>query len=131
MKDAAASSIYGARAANGVIVITTKRGQEGKTKVSYNGSIKLSPKPDFDYLNLMSSSELVDMQIEGFDYYHTAYENLNKRQAVNPVVDLLYQHERGQLTDSQLADALLPYRTNDNRKQIEDEICACRYCSST
>lgn len=65
----------------------------------------------FDYLNLMSSSELVDMQIEGFDYYHTAYENLNKRQAVNPVVDLLYQHERGQLTDSQLADALLPYRT--------------------
>ena len=32
-----------------------------------------------DYLNLMSSSELVDMQIEGFDYYHTAYENLNKR----------------------------------------------------
>ena len=74
LKDAAASSIYGARAANGVIVITTKRGQEGKTKVSYNGSIKLSPKPDFDYLNLMSSSELVDMQIEGFDYYHTAYE---------------------------------------------------------
>ena len=121
LKDAAASSIYGARAANGVIVITTKRGQEGKTKVSYNGSIKLSPKPDFDYLNLMSSSELVDMQIEGFDYYHTAYENLNKRQAVNQVVDLLYQHERGQLTDSQLADALLPYRTNDNRKQIEDE----------
>lgn len=121
LKDAAASSIYGARAANGVIVITTKRGQEGKTKVSYNGSIKLSPKPDFDYLNLMSSSELVDMQIEGFDYYHTAYENLNKRQAVNPVVSLLYQHERGQLTDGQLADALLPYRTNDNRKQIEDE----------
>ena len=120
LKDASAA-VYGARAANGVIVITTKRGQEGKTKVSYNGSIKLSPKPDFDYLNLMSSSELVDMQIEGFDYYHTAYENLNKRQAVNQVVDLLYQHERGQLTDSQLADALLPYRTNDNRKQIEDE----------
>ena len=120
LKDASAA-VYGARAANGVIVITTKRGQEGKTKVSYNGSIKLFPKPDFDYLNLMSSSELVDMQIEGFDYYHTAYENLNKRQAVNPVVSLLYQHERGQLTDGQLADALLPYRTNDNRKQIEDE----------
>ena len=34
LKDAAASSIYGARAANGVIVITTKRGQEGKTKVN-------------------------------------------------------------------------------------------------
>lgn len=121
LKDAAASSIYGARAANGVIVITTKRGQEGKTRITYNGSVKFSPKPDLDYLNLMSSSELVDMQIEGFNYYHTDYANLNKRQALNPVVSLLYEHEQGRLTDSQLADALLPYRTMDNREQIEDE----------
>lgn len=121
LKDAAASSIYGARAANGVIVITTKRGQEGKTHVSYNGTIKITPKPDLGYLNLMSSSELVDLQIEGFDYYHTKYENLNKRNSVNPVVSLLYQHENGTLSDSQLANALLPYRTMDNRKQIEDE----------
>lgn len=70
LKDAAASSIYGARAANGVIVITTKHGKEGKTRISYNGSLRITPKPDMDYLNLMNSSELVDMQIEGFDYYH-------------------------------------------------------------
>lgn len=121
LKDAAASSIYGARAANGVIVITTKRGQQGKTRVTYDGSVKFTPKPDLDYLNLMSSSELVDMQIEGFNYYHTDYENLNKRSSLNPVVSLLYQHEQGQLSDQQLADALVPYRTMDNRKQIEDE----------
>lgn len=121
LKDAAASSIYGARAANGVIVISTKRGQEGKTRISYNGSVKLTPKPDMDYLNLMSSSELVDMQMEGFDYYHKDFKNLNPREAVNPVIALLYQHERGELTDSQLADALSPYRNRDNRKQIADE----------
>lgn len=121
LKDAAASSIYGARAANGVIVITTKRGQEGKTKVSYNGSVKITPKPDLDYLNLMSSSELVDLQIEGFNYYHTDYKNLNKRYSVNPVVSLLYQHEQGELTDAGLENALLPYRNSDNRKQIEEE----------
>lgn len=121
LKDAAASSIYGARAANGVIVISTKRGQTGKTKVSYNGSIKITPKPDMGYLDLMSSSELVDMQIEGFNYYHKDYKNLNPRYAVNPVEALLYRHENGELNDAQLSDALLPYRYRDNRKQIEDE----------
>ncbi|WP_372775825.1 TonB-dependent receptor [Mangrovibacterium sp.] len=37
LKDASSSSIYGNRAANGVILITTKRGSDGKMKVSYNG----------------------------------------------------------------------------------------------
>ncbi len=37
LKDASSQSIYGARAANGVILITTKRGQEGKLKISYSG----------------------------------------------------------------------------------------------
>ena len=36
LKDASSQSIYGARAANGVILITTKRGQTGKMKISYN-----------------------------------------------------------------------------------------------
>ena len=36
LKDAAAASLYGSRAANGVIIITTKAGKRGKTKVSYN-----------------------------------------------------------------------------------------------
>lgn len=36
LKDAAASSLYGSRAANGVIIITTKKGKEGKTHVNYD-----------------------------------------------------------------------------------------------
>ena len=39
LKDASTSAIYGARAANGVILITTKSGKEGKTTVSYNGYV--------------------------------------------------------------------------------------------
>ncbi|TLX75979.1 TonB-dependent receptor [Labilibacter sediminis] len=42
LKDAASASIYGVRAANGVILVTTKRGQEGELKVSYSGQIGLS-----------------------------------------------------------------------------------------
>lgn len=37
LKDASAAAIYGARSANGVIIITTKKGREGRTSVSYNG----------------------------------------------------------------------------------------------
>lgn len=39
LKDAAATAIYGARGANGVIIITTKRGRAGKTRITYNGFI--------------------------------------------------------------------------------------------
>ena len=40
LKDAASASIYGSRAANGVIIITTKKGKDGKVKVNFDGSVK-------------------------------------------------------------------------------------------
>lgn len=42
LKDASATAIYGARAANGVIVITTKKGKEGRTKIRFNSSLAIS-----------------------------------------------------------------------------------------
>ena len=42
LKDAASSSIYGARAAFGVILITTKSGKSGKTRVNYSGNVRFS-----------------------------------------------------------------------------------------
>ncbi|MDR1097551.1 MAG: TonB-dependent receptor plug domain-containing protein, partial [Tannerella sp.] len=41
LKDAAAATVYGSRAANGVILVTTKKGQEGKAQVTYSGSVSL------------------------------------------------------------------------------------------
>ena len=63
LKDAAATAIYGARAANGVIVVTTKKGQKGKMKVNFNASTFVTTKPDFDKLNLMNASEKVDFEL--------------------------------------------------------------------
>ncbi len=63
LKDAAATAIYGARAANGVIVITTKQGKEGKPIVNFSGRLTFSPKTDIDRLNLLSSSEKVDLEL--------------------------------------------------------------------
>ena len=120
LKDATAASIYGARAANGVIVITTRSGKSGKTRIMYDGSVKFTPLPDLDYLKLMNSSDLVDLQIEGFDYYHILYANLKKREAQNEVIELLYMAEQGQITDSELQQKLNVYRNSNNKNQIKD-----------
>jgi TonB-linked SusC/RagA family outer membrane protein len=63
LKDAAATAIYGARAANGVIVITTKKGKKGNMVVNFNSTLSLVMRPDFDKLHLLSSNEKVDMEL--------------------------------------------------------------------
>ena len=70
LKDAAATAIYGARAANGVIVITTKKGKEGKPVVNFNAKMSYSPKTDISRLNLLNADEKVNLELEllGSDY---------------------------------------------------------------
>ncbi len=63
LKDAAATAIYGARAANGVIVVTTKKGRAGKMVVSFNTNVFITQRPDFAKLNLMNSNEKVDFEL--------------------------------------------------------------------
>lgn len=63
LKDAAATAIYGARAANGVISITTKKGKKGTMKVNFSADTFITSRPDFDKLNLLSASEKVDFEL--------------------------------------------------------------------
>lgn len=63
LKDASATALYGAKAANGVIVVTTKRGHVGKPLISYNmsTSLKLRPRYTDHKIDLMNSRERVDL----------------------------------------------------------------------
>ncbi|AUC84959.1 SusC/RagA family TonB-linked outer membrane protein [Polaribacter sp. ALD11] len=63
LKDASATSIYGARAANGVIVITSKNGKKGAMRINVNANVFVTQKPDFSKLNLMNSSQKVDFEL--------------------------------------------------------------------
>ncbi|MDY5857675.1 MAG: SusC/RagA family TonB-linked outer membrane protein [Porphyromonas sp.] len=63
LKDAAATAIYGARAANGVIVITTKKGRSGKTSINYSSRLSYSPKYSIGRLNLLNASDKVDLEL--------------------------------------------------------------------
>ncbi|MDR1557499.1 MAG: TonB-dependent receptor [Tannerellaceae bacterium] len=49
LKDASAAAIYGSRAANGVIIVTTKRGQEGKTRYNFSSQIAIQNLPRLNY----------------------------------------------------------------------------------
>ncbi len=61
LKDASATALYGTRAANGVIVVTTKKGRIGKPVLSYNHTSKLTRRPRYTdrNINLMNSQERV------------------------------------------------------------------------
>lgn len=62
LKDASATAIYGARGANGVIIITTKRGKESAPRVTYNGYVAYQTRPKF--LDLLQGRDFVELQQE-------------------------------------------------------------------
>ena len=62
LKDASATAIYGSRASNGVILITTKKGQDGCPRVSYNGSA--SVKHNHKTLDMMSADEFREYAVQ-------------------------------------------------------------------
>ena len=71
LKDAAAASIWGARASNGVIVITTKKSKKNKgLNVEFSAQVKINSKTDIDYLrNSASSADMVEYEKSIFGKY--------------------------------------------------------------
>lgn len=66
LKDAAATALYGTKAGNGVIVITTKKGKSGKPTISYNTAVTLTQRPRYSdaNMNMMNSMERIDVSKE-------------------------------------------------------------------
>jgi len=75
LKDASATAIYGSRAAGGVIVVTTKRGKEGRMRINYSANFSLTTSPPRD-ANLMNSKEKLAWEQELWDEFSKAgYES--------------------------------------------------------
>lgn len=106
LKDATAASIYGARAANGVIVITTKVGQVGKDYVSYSGNVGVSFRPENKF-KFMNSVEKVNFERGIYNDFHPVYGGR--------VNQLLYQADNGVIShedaESKIAELT---KTNTN-----------------
>lgn len=67
LKDASATAIYGSEAANGVIVITTKKAQSGKVAVSYSGDLSIGQRPSYGLYNQMNSAEMMQFSKEMYE----------------------------------------------------------------
>ena len=78
LKDASATAIYGSRGANGVVIITTKKGKVGKPVINFSTKLTYSPKLNIDRLNLLNSEEKVGLELDllasGYPYRETKGE---------------------------------------------------------
>ena len=105
LKDASASSIYGARGAFGVILVTTKSGQAGKTRVNYTGDVRFS-----------SPTRLPDManSIDFANYFNKA---LGWNMFSNETIEKMKRWQAGEFTDPSTPEYYGTIVGTDNRYQ--------------
>ncbi|HVX00180.1 MAG TPA: SusC/RagA family TonB-linked outer membrane protein [Candidatus Babeliaceae bacterium] len=102
LKDAAAASIWGSRAGNGVIVITTKKGKYNQpVNVSLNTNITFGARPNQFYLPQMSSADYIGIEEKLFaNGYYASSETSISKTPLTPVVELLIAQRDGTISAS-------------------------------
>lgn len=136
LKDATASSIWGARASNGVIVIVTKKGRTGeRIRFRYDGSVGLEGKPDLDYRPVMDTREFITTATELFNLQDTRntmpyaevypWATISSFQTmantgIAPHEAILYEGYLGITTPPQTQARLDSLAGLNNRQQIRD-----------
>jgi TonB-linked SusC/RagA family outer membrane protein len=134
LKDAAASSIYGSRAANGVIVVTTKKGKGSGVKVSLNIDYFLTGKPDIGKMHYASTSDLIDFETDVYNKERAKYTSTASMFAqygsfgvstvsyYSPLYELYRKQSAGLLTTDQVNSTLNQWRQNDYIKDYAQNV---------
>lgn len=121
LKDAAAASIWGARAGNGVIVITTKKGKRNQPMtVAFNSNVIFTEAPDLFYEPRMSSAEMIEVERMLFSrgVYNSA-ERSNNKTALSPGVETLIALRDGKISNEEAERQLQAYSNQDSRSQLQ------------
>jgi len=98
LKDAAATAMYGARAMNGVVVVTTKKGKntEGRTNINYTGTFTTYLKPNYNNFDIMNSAEqmsvLLEMENKGY-LGHASMANAATGGVFTKMYNLMYDYD--------------------------------------
>ncbi|MBA4167664.1 MAG: TonB-dependent receptor plug domain-containing protein [Chitinophagaceae bacterium] len=122
LRDAAAASVYGVRASNGVIVVETKRGKSGAPVCSLRTTYAYQPKPDFNYLKLSSASEFTRLQYNELMYV----ENIPRfifdllKWPIGQVQATVFDFQDSLITDKQAQDRLAQIGSYDNLKDYKN-----------
>jgi TonB-dependent starch-binding outer membrane protein SusC len=120
LKDAAAASIWGARAGNGVIVITTKKGAYNQPmRISLNSNVQVMSEPDLFANPRMSVTDFIDVEQFLFDRgRYNATLNSPLRRPVSPVIEILAKKRSGAITDQEAARQIEELRSYDVRNDF-------------
>lgn len=120
LKDAVAASIYGARASNGVIVVTTKQAKKDAFSLNYKGTYSVTLKPDMSKLNLASVEDYMDAELDL--YYqspNSAWSSYSGYYKISDYAYLLMAKERGLMSAAEADAQIAALKQNNSLKQIE------------
>lgn len=119
LKDAVAASIYGSRASNGVIVVTTKKAKEGTFSVSYKGRYSVTLKPDLDDLHMASVEDYMDAELQLYNESPNGfYSDYNGYYLMSDYQYILMAMDNGLMSRSD-GEAMIEQLKNNN---VLDEI---------
>ncbi|OXB17403.1 SusC/RagA family TonB-linked outer membrane protein [Flavobacterium reichenbachii] len=119
LKDAAAASIWGSRAANGVIVVVTKKGKKAEPTINFSTTTTIGEKMDLGKLRVMNTAQYIDYEKDlvagGF-----VADDISNWQAKNPSAaqEIMFQQKRGTISIAERDQLLNQLAQNDNLGQI-------------
>ena len=120
LKDAAASSIWGVRSGNGVIVITTKKGKPGKPRLSLTTNLTFGVRPDLYYQPMLDAPSYIGLESFLFSkgYYNSRIAS--PYLSLSPAVDLMARRKAGTISAADSAAAMNALSSMDVRRQLND-----------
>ena len=122
LKDAAAASIWGSRAGNGVIVMTTKKANYNQPLcINFNANTSVGGRPDLYYSRgFISAPEYIEAEKTLFDngYFNSSINNVTSRPALSPVVEILLAQRNNEITESEAESKLSELKSIDARQDI-------------
>jgi len=125
LKDAAAASIWGARAGNGVIVITTKKGRYNqRVNVQFNSNVTVGEKPKIYKYPVISSKDEVDFEKRLFNtgyynLYDSVYAPIGYFPAVSQATEILLAEQSGSISPTEANTQLAQLQNQDVRSDID------------
>ena len=142
LKDAAATAIYGARASNGIIIITTKNAKrKGKIDIDFSANLTIWEKKNVDYHDnfYMNAEEQVDVESKYYDWFYFTHDPEDERfkqqsaieqtaagiaqgGKVSPLNWAYYQKALGNWTESQLNQEKERLKKNNFAKEFADAV---------
>ena len=113
LKDASATAIYGSKASNGVIEITTKKNTTDRLTVNYSANFNIGQRPNYGMFNFMNSQERIRFSQEAFDagisYITVPYKDPNTYEGL---LRMLQEHDISDIEYRELYNAMETRNTN-------------------